>query len=463
MKKITAWFLLAALMMSLAACAAESGPENGGKTGEDLSGYTATELYALAADKTELLPSYELETTISGEEDVVIWNTRRARAGYDRFYFSRTKNTTAEGVYFNGDTAWVVSPEGSFSAPASTVSFRNYWATEGFPVMGLDMEHFVRIERDGLTVSYGEADEVAAASFAALADFTVTGVEGKAVIDEGAFIREEEIRVTGTLADGGEKTVVLKTRMISHGGKDFEVAAPPADLPVMQVNDIRLPALLQKARAGLLDSENVSLVLVSRQSAGGIVRSAVGDFNGVGGAYSLRQTETVTAPEAETRSSVSHLLAENGTVRYAAYDGVTGETVTDETVAAEGDKAALSVGTCAAASSAALAQLIPSSASFASAEMTEEAAVYQLSFTLNETAVAALAQEVCDRIGVLPDAGKLTADGSMTVSKADGSLASVFYEAKDADGNVYARLSVNASYGGAALAPVTPPAADELY
>ena len=288
MKRILALFCGMAILLTLFACAPAQ-DQSGSDKEKDLSQLTGTELYARAADGMALLPSYELETSVSGDAESVTWNTRRVRAGYDRFTFSRTKNGTPEGVYFDGETAKILSPEGNFSAPATTVTFQNFWEMDGFPVTGLNMEHFVRIERDGFTISYGEADETALSSFSNVADFVVTGIEGKAVIDEAMFIREEEIILTGTDAAGAARTLTLHTNMISHGEKDFVIAAPPADTVYLEVNDIRLPNVLRKARAVLLDGENLSVTLVTEESCGAYTRSVGGGFEGVKDDYSLRE------------------------------------------------------------------------------------------------------------------------------------------------------------------------------
>ena len=444
MKRLFAILLCLALTLTLFTACASGEKTDAGKNGDDLASLTATELYARAADNMDYLASYELKTTVTEGDESAVWLTRRVRLGLDRFAFSRTKDGSDEGVYFDGETAWIFSPAGNYAAAASSGSFRNYWAEEGFPVIALDMAHFVSIQRDGMTVTYGEGDETAQAAFRAAADFTVTAVEGEAEIDEKLFISREEIRLTGTAPDGSARTLVLQTEMISQGDKNLAIAAVPEDAAVLRVGDIRLPATLRRAYDAMLGADNVALTLVAEEGALGVTRSIVSDFNGVNGEYSLRETTLLTAPEGEVRNTVSYTVSAGGAVRRAVFNEA-GEIVSDEMPA-----------DTPAASRDALIALCPSWDDLGAAEMTEDASTVTVTFSFREQATASLVSGTLSRLGLDPaavSADGLTVNGTVSITKSTGAITSIFFEIKGAEGAspVTCRRSYAFTYGGAAL------------
>lgn len=458
MKRFFAGLLILALLLSLAACGAEAPETTPETTGEDLSLLSATELYARAADATALLSSARWTTQVSGGAEDYSLDTVRVREGYDRFSFSQTKNGTVRGVYFNGDQAWILSEDGNYTAPATTVTFQNFWDSEYFPIGSLSMEHFVNIQRDGMTVTYGEANEAGMAAFGALDAWTVTAVEGEAGISEDLLIEAETIRVTGTLSDGSERQITLRTTLDSHG--EGETAAIPAleDETIMEVNDIRLPSILSLGWEGLR-SGDVSLALIQEEEvtgAGRYFRYSDGILNRVGADYSLQENLFTGYPGEDgaeiSAMLLSQLLAQGSTVRTVTYDKTAdGAVIADETTERT------------ATADDALNALLPAQGGFSSATLTEDAQGYSIAITLAPLEARSLAQAALARFSL--DAGEihldgLTATGTVGFRKSDGALISLSYEISGTTAGGYTvtrRVSFTVETESVALSEIAPP------
>ncbi|MBQ3866494.1 MAG: hypothetical protein II776_06290 [Clostridia bacterium] len=455
MKKVMAWILALATALSLAACAEAPRETKGSRpAGEDLTKLSATELYARAADRMDLVSSYVLDSVVTDGKESWKLETRRTRAGYDRITFSQVKNGGKTGVYFDGERATLVSETGAFSAPATTVTFSAFRESRLFPVCGLNMEDFVKIERDGMTVRYGEAGEAALSAFAALGDLTVTAVSGEAVIDPAVLIAAETITVTGTAADGAEKTYTIKTTLIAHDQKDLTAAAPPEN--VMQVNDIRLPDVAEAAREGFL-REDAAVTLVDEtelKGAGGNWYHFGTYFTArIGSDWSVQETFVEGGTETEEVSRSTAALRQNGALRRAVFDTLTGEKLSDETVLSdEGMK--LNSGET-------MADLAPALSDLTTAAMSEESESYSLEFTLTGEKAGDLAKAVKN---YFPVAGSVTgetlsASGAMAVRKSDGALISLSMDLTvtvEGGFTLNRRISLSADREGVALAPVAP-------
>ena len=430
--------LLLCLVLALSACGAPKASGQNGNGEKSLDELTGAELYARAGETMALLSSYQLETVVSGGAKAV-WTTCRVRTGLDNYAFSRV-NENGEGVYFDGERAFLLAGDGRYTAAASTLSFQKYVNEYLFPVFALDGGAFSAVERDGNTVRYTGAGDSALAQFAPLTGAVPASVEGKAVVDEAGRITEEEITVG--FAEG--EKVTLKTRLVRFGETDFAVPAAPADGEYTELNDIRLPAMVRSAQARTLEMDNVSMTVDVQETSGGATRSTGSDFNGVGDAYSLRENAFAATAGEEGVYTVAHTLAENGKPHRVLYDASTAAVLADEDPApgVPADRAA------------ALASLLPDLTAFSRAEMTEEVNEYSVSFTLNQAGASGLLSAVFARLGQGAGGDDVTVTGTLTMDKKTGALTSVFYELQ---GSVTGRGSFALTYGNAALAPIVAP------
>lgn len=257
MKKLISALLAAAILLAFFSCAKDPIPETT-PTADDVSLLSAEALYEKAAAKLKNAAGTSFKTTVTFEDRegiVVLTATRKIDA--EKFAFSRITgdgSESQEALYYDGNTATILSTRGAFCAKATSFGFQAYAKKTDFPIGQLDLAGFDRVEKDGMTVSYAAAPEEIKALFLPLFDgsdgITVTEVSGAAQISEDYRIERETITVTAETA--GETLLAVIETVLTGFGEDVQPETVPANAGnILEVGDISLPATLSFAREKL--------------------------------------------------------------------------------------------------------------------------------------------------------------------------------------------------------------------
>ena len=427
MKKIIAVYLCLGLLLSLAACASKPQEKKTAEEGVDISALSAEELYRAACEKNKGLASSSYHTVISinGVEQSE-FDTIRVRKGYEGFEYSREGDPY---YYFDNETAWISGDLGSYTAPATAADFQAFLDSCVYPVTALPVSALTDIFKDNLTVTYRSENEALLALYSEVSPgFSPRSLSGKATVNQDLVLTEETVTVTGYNAVGSSVSYVLSTELHAYRSDAITPAEVNKNLPYIAVDNINLPATVQRAKSALLSLDNLQATLVLSQKAATEKQSfshaetitLYYKTEGTIPSY-YRSQQSHHRADKEESSFFTQSLLKNGSLTENRFNLFTGEKLSEETRAESNPLWQEDLKT-----------LIPALSQLAALTVVEDATGYSISFTLTEDAAT---KRLSDTVALFPDSGlsvpaPSAMAGTLSIDKKSGVLTALSFSVK---------------------------------
>lgn len=371
MKKLFCLLLTLSLVLSLAACAAETTTEGEGASPTASPFETR---YDEAVAKLGSLAAWKYETVLTvGGETQSLAVTARQRQGYSDFSYFRTQGE--ETIVYQNGRADLWNSSTHYAAEMSTLAFEAYLAEATLPLMaGEAAENLSEIE-GGVKFTLGAAS---LEKWSKLGLDTVLSATGVALYHENGAVASEEITLVGTV-DGLSETLILKTTLLSL---EKEPLPPLPTTEAISVSHLIAPLLLHNARETMLQADTVQWVGVRGASAtvAGVTRSSGQEIHvsRSGADFYLSQRRLDRTPSKQD-FSLTQLLLRDNTVSSTVHELTEAKLILSSTTPAEGSELQIL--------QEILSSFLPTETGYLSVTLTETADQRTAAFTLSQEAV----------------------------------------------------------------------------
>lgn len=452
MKKICFFVLSILIALQTVSCSRPSGDTvtQGGEK-PDLSGLSATELYAFGETKANQLTSYRYRVVLTapdGQEDKV--EVARVRVGYESFSYSAVGAAVA--ISYRDGICFVKNEIGRYTAEMKARQMREYMEEYLPQWFFLPAEEFETVTRQNDTVSYEGASREYLNRYLPLltcdGEFEPKQLMGKAVFNDEGILTEEEFIITGVYREGdAESEESITVKAVLDACRDSAIAPQAFEDTdsFVSVDEMKTPHLVHEALEKLGETKELKLTMITsdalqmpsaRFSLHREIDLSQNDaLDGYAAVRSLVRNSQIELQEVREESEFLQYRRVDGTYETKIHDLFTA--ALKEESSEPMDPLWPRMG----------AQFLPSVADFASLSLSETASGYQITFSFTPEALQ-------KRIGMttalfLEEAAatefdSTSSEGTITIGRT-GLIPTAFsysFKAKNTDSTVSATVSV---------------------